>query len=135
MITNRVPSSSSDYSQVVNGYLYGIAFGAGMALLSFPFFDKSDFNNIVIPFQAALAGYVIGVAVGVYNSGIDEYTDASFLATFLGSIIGTALFIIPAPFVALIGFNYTKSKKQINSISYLFNNYSYVQVFNYSIKF
>ena len=54
-----IPTGSSDYKQIVNGYLYGLLFAGGGALLTIPFLDKVN-PDIAIPFQVALTGYVIG---------------------------------------------------------------------------
>ncbi len=129
-----VPTGSSNYKQIANGYLYGLLFGGGGALLSIPFLDKVN-PDLALPFQVGLVGYVIGSAFGVYNSGTDEYTDASFTATFIGSIIGTALFIIPAPFGALLGFNYTKTEKQKLIKTQMLKKNHYTKIIQFNLKF
>ena len=73
-------------------------------------------------------------ALGVYNSETDEYTDASFAATLLGSIVGAALFIIPAPFGALVGFNYTKTEKQKLLKTQMPQKNNYIKIIQFTVK-
>ncbi len=127
----KIPVGGSGYKQIINGYLYGFLFAGAGALLSTPFVGD-NFENIAIPFQVGLVGFVFGSAFGVYNSGTDSFTDASFSATLLGSLIGTALFIVPAPFGALLGFNYTKKDRQkYSSISRMEKN-SFIKIAQFS---
>jgi hypothetical protein len=101
------------------------------ALLCTPFVGD-NFENIAIPFQVGLVGFVLGSAFGVYNSGMNSYTDASFSATLVGALIGTALFVLPVPFGALLAFNYTKRDRQkYTSISKVQKN-SFIKIARFS---
>ncbi|MDD2891328.1 MAG: hypothetical protein PHE49_11935 [bacterium] len=69
---------------------------------------SGELMTIVVGF---IVGYPIGSAIGVYWAGSSGDETGSFIATMAGSILGTLLFVLPAPIGATLAFNATRRYK------------------------
>ncbi len=116
------------------GFLYGGAAGLASLAITAAVDGSDGITDLTFPFLMAWIGYIYGSAHGIYKYGVDELTEGNFGATLFGAIVGSAIFIIPAPVGALVAFNMTKKpKSQKMPLSHRANRSSYVKIIYFSL--
>lgn len=105
---------SSKMSKVFYGFLTGSLTGIGAAMIGAGIVTLGGGGEEEANTGANIGlftGYVIGSAFGVYIVGDTDEETGLFWATFVGSLAGGCLFVVPAPIGATIGFNATRKYK------------------------